>query len=91
MFDTSPVYGNERGIGEALLDCMKHGLVKREELYIVSKVWITDRNNVEDAVRQTLKSLHLEYVDLLLLHYMTPDLIEDTNMVERVSLQEVWT
>jgi len=90
MFDTSPVYGNERAIGDALQECLQHGLVKRDELFIVSKVWITDRNNVVDAVRQTLKNLRLEHVDLLLLHYMTPDLIEGTNLVERVSLQEAW-
>jgi 2,5-diketo-D-gluconate reductase A len=51
MFDTSPVYGNEKAVGKALLECMQHGLVKRQELFIVSKLWITDRNNVEDALK----------------------------------------
>lgn len=86
MFDTSPVYGNEKAVGHALLNCLQHGLVKREELFIVSKLWITDRNNVQEALRETLKNLHTDYVDLLLIHYMIPDMLKDTNMVERVSI-----
>lgn len=70
---------------------MQHGLVKREELFIVSKLWITDRNNVEDAVRQSLKNLHLDHIDLYLVHYMTPDIVKDTLLVERVSMQELWS
>ena len=49
--DTSPVYGNEKAIGQALSLCIKEGLVKREDLFITSKLWFTDRNNVKDAVR----------------------------------------
>ena len=91
MIDTSPVYGNERAIGDALSLCLQQGLVKRNELFIVSKVWIKDRNNVADAVKQSLQNLRLDYFDLLLLHYMTPDLVEGTNLVERVSLKEAWS
>ncbi|TNV77537.1 hypothetical protein FGO68_gene5574 [Halteria grandinella] len=91
LFDTSPVYGNERAIGNALMECMQHGLVKREELFIVSKLWITDRNNAEDALKQSLKNLRLDHVDLYLVHYMTPDIVKDSLMVERVSMQEVWS
>ena len=57
---------------------------------MTSKLWITDRNSVKDAVMKSLKALRLDYIDLYMIHYMTPDIIKDTLMVERVSIQEVW-
>ena len=50
MIDTAPIYGNEVAIGNALKECMDQG-IKREDLFVTSKLWITDRNNVEDALR----------------------------------------
>lgn len=88
--DTSPVYGNEQAIGNALKQIFQSGLCKREDLYIVSKLWITDRNNVKDALKQSIASLQCGYVDLYLIHYMVPDVVKDSLMVERVSTQEVW-
>lgn len=91
MIDTSPVYGNERAIGLAIKDCIDSGIVKREDLFIVSKLWITDRNNVEEACKQSLQNLQLDHLDLYLIHYMTPDIVKDSLMIERVSIQEVWS
>jgi diketogulonate reductase-like aldo/keto reductase len=91
LIDTSPVYGNEKAIGNALKECMNSGFCKREDLFIVSKLWITDRNNVKQALKQSLAALQIEYADLYLIHYMTPDVVKDTMMVERVSTQEVWS
>jgi diketogulonate reductase-like aldo/keto reductase len=90
LIDTSPVYQNEEAIGAALEECLKQGLVKREEIFVTSKLWITDRNSVKDAVKKTLKALRLDYIDLYMIHYMTPDIVKDTLMVDRVSIQEVW-
>jgi diketogulonate reductase-like aldo/keto reductase len=90
LFDTSPTYGNEQAIGNALTECFQHGLVKRNEIFIVSKLWITDRNNVEEALKQSLKNLRTDYVDLYLLHYVTPDIVQGTTLIDRVSIQEVW-
>lgn len=90
MIDTCPSYGNEEAIGAALQECFKQGIVKREDVYITSKLWITDRNSVKDAVKKTLKALRLDYIDLFMIHYMIPDIVKDSLMVERVSMQEVW-
>ena len=60
-------------------------------MFICSKLWITDRNNVKDALKQSIANLQCGYVDLYLIHYMVPDLVKDTMMVERVSTQEVWS
>ena len=37
--DCSPLYGNETGIGDGLQKCFKEGVVKREEVFITSKLW----------------------------------------------------
>lgn len=65
--DTAAFYGNEAGIGRAIRDCG----VPREELFITSKVWNTDRGyeNAKKAFAGTMERLGLEYLDLYLIHW----------------------
>ena len=69
--DCAYIYGNESEIGLALRDAMKAGLVKREELFITSKLWNSDHapERVEVAIRKSLKDLQLDYLDLYLIHW----------------------
>lgn len=66
------IYGNEEQIGEALKECMAAG-VKREELFITTKLWHTDKNDIEGAIKTSLKKLQLDYVDMYLVHWMRAD------------------
>jgi alcohol dehydrogenase (NADP+) len=73
-FDCASVYGNEREIGASLEAIMKGG-VKREELWITSKLW-NDKHGEDDVVascRQSLTDLRLEYLDLYLVHWPFPN------------------
>jgi alcohol dehydrogenase (NADP+) len=69
--DCAYIYGNEAEIGKALQSAFETGIVKREELFITSKLWNSDHapERVELAIRRSLKDLQLEYLDLYLIHW----------------------
>lgn len=68
--DSAQNYKNERGVGEAVRNC---GL-KRDELFIATKVEAAykDYQTVKDSIEQSLKTMGLDYVDLLLIHAPQP-------------------
>ncbi|WP_311775111.1 aldo/keto reductase [Alkalihalobacillus sp. TS-13] len=72
--DTAAIYGNERGVGEAL----KQSGIRREELFITTKVWNSDQGfeNTLRAFDESLDKLGLDYVDLYLIHWPTPEFDE---------------
>ena len=73
-FDCASVYGNEREVGASLQKAVQSG-IRREELWITSKVW-NDKHNGDDVIescRQSLADLRLEYLDLYLVHWPFPN------------------
>lgn len=69
--DTAAIYGNEAGVGQAIVEAMKEYNVKREDLFITSKVWTADLGYEETlaAFDATMSKLGLEYLDLYLIHW----------------------
>jgi len=69
--DTANDYNNEVEIGEALKRCFDEGVVKREELFIQSKLWNSNHRpeHVRPDLEQTLKDLQLDYVDMYMIHW----------------------
>lgn len=68
--DTAQSYFNEAEVGEAIEEAIKNKLVKRDELFITTKVWIDNYgyDNCKKSVMESLKKLKLDYIDLVLLH-----------------------
>ncbi len=71
--DCASVYGNEKEIGFALKELFEEGVVKREDLWITSKVWNNMHNHVLESCKKSLEDLQLDYVDLYLVHWPFPN------------------
>ena len=69
LIDTARYYGNEKGVGNAVRRAIKDGIVKREEIFITSKILpCRDASEAENEINKSLASLGLDYVDLMLIH-----------------------
>lgn len=69
--DTAFLYRTENIVGRAVNRCIEEGLIRREDITIVTKVWCTShkRSSVMESAKNSCKALGLEYVDLLLIHW----------------------
>lgn len=69
--DCAAIYGNEKEVGEAFKRIFDEGIVKREELWVTSKLWCDrhERGEVIPALEETLADLGLDYLDLYLVHW----------------------
>ncbi|XP_033731685.1 aldo-keto reductase family 1 member B10-like [Pecten maximus] len=104
LIDTAYNYLNEEAIGEALDEYFKAGKLKREDIFVCTKLATiyTRPGDVALSMSQSLKKLKLTYVDLFLIHSpMTCRVPEDPNNVfpvkdgkldaeERVDFEGVW-
>lgn len=69
--DTAMIYKNENGVGQGI----KNSGIKREDLFITTKVWNADQgyDNTIRAFDESLERLGMDYVDLYLIHWPTPE------------------
>jgi alcohol dehydrogenase (NADP+) len=75
LFDCASVYGNEEHIGRVFDEAISGGIVKREEIFVISKVWndMHGRGDVLLSLAKTLRDLRLDYVDAYLIHWPFPN------------------
>ena len=66
LIDTAQAYGNEEGVGNAV----KKSGIKREDFFIVTKVWVSNAGyeNAKKSIETSLTKLQTDYIDLLLIH-----------------------
>lgn len=68
LIDTARYYGNEVGVGRGLKKAIDEGIVKREDVFITSKIYGGDYDRAGGIINDALKDLGVEYIDLLLIH-----------------------
>lgn len=104
--DCAAVYRNEKEIGEAFKEVFENNTIKREDIFITSKLWNSEHKKeyVRKACEATLSNLNLEYLDLYLMHWgiaiphkenleagWTVELGDDGVMItDKVSIRETW-
>ena len=66
LIDTAQAYYNEEGVGNAVARCG----VPRNELFLTTKIWISNagETNAARSIDESLRKLHTDYIDLLLIH-----------------------
>jgi 2,5-diketo-D-gluconate reductase A len=69
--DTAAIYGNEEGVGQAIAESG----IPRDELFVTTKLWNSrhGRSEAVAAAEESLQKLGLDYVDLYLIHWPTPE------------------
>ena len=79
LIDTANAYMNERGVGRGI----KRSGVKREDIFLVTKLWPSEYENAEKAISDTLKRLDTDYIDLLILHQPVGNFMAAYRAMER--------
>jgi len=98
--DTAAIYGNEVEIGEVLSEVFKKGVLKRDDVFITSKLWNDAHHeaSVIPALKESLKKLQLDYLDLYLIHWpvatkkgvIFPENPQDYIPLEQLPIFETW-
>lgn len=81
MIDTAKLYENEKEVGLGIKRAIEDKLVTREELFVVTKLWVNQKHEPELAIKQSLANLGLDYVDLYLDHFPQWIYERDGNMM----------
>lgn len=82
-FDCAYMYKNEEGVGRGLKAKIDEGVVRRDQLFITTKVWSTHhrKERVFESVRESLRKLQTDYLDLCLIHWPMSFKEVDTELV----------
>ncbi|KAF3433160.1 hypothetical protein FNV43_RR24262 [Rhamnella rubrinervis] len=95
-FDTAKIYGSEPAVGNALTEAILNRTVGREDIFVTSKLWGSDHHDPVAGLKQTLKNLDMEYLDMYLVHWpvkLKPwarDAIPIEVEFEKLDLETTW-
>ncbi len=84
LFDTASAYGNEKEVGQAICEGMEELGIKREEVFIITKIYPgSEMADPETSIQACLDRLDLGYVDMMLLHHPDPNGVKAYKAMEK--------
>jgi D-xylose reductase len=91
LIDTASKYGSEEGVGKGIKRAIDEGIVKREDLFVTTKLANYEKKDPESAIKQSLKTLGLDYVDLYLEHWPKfYDYEENNKKINMMPMHKIW-
>ncbi len=88
LIDTASNYGNEQEVGQAIREAITEGVVKREELFVTTKIYVgAEMANPQQAIDDSLQRLNIGYVDMMLLHHPDPNDVSAYQTMEQYVAQ----
>lgn len=82
-FDTASFYGNEEEVGRAIRQAIDEGLIRREDVFVTTKLYPNEFADAEKNIEKCLRKLDIEYIDLMLLHHPGSHEVEAYKTMER--------
>ena len=70
LIDTASAYGNEEEVGQAIREAIDEGIIKREDVFVITKIYPgSEMAKPEQSIQACLDRLNIGYVDMMLLHH----------------------
>ena len=83
LIDTAYMYGNEAAVGEGVRRAMSEYGVKREEIFVITKIYPNQFSDAESAIEQALAKLDIGYIDMMLLHHPASNDVQAYKVMEK--------
>ena len=84
LIDTASAYGNEEEIGEAIRQAIDDGIVEREDIFVITKIYPgSEMADPEASIQACLDRLNIGYVDMMLLHHPDPNDVKAYKAMEQ--------
>ncbi|MCI8992352.1 MAG: aldo/keto reductase [Eubacterium sp.] len=84
LIDTASAYGNEEEIGETIREAIEDGIIKREDIFVITKIYPGEEMKTpEKSIQSCLDKLDIGYVDMMLLHHPDPNDVKAYKAMEQ--------
>ena len=90
LIDTASKYDSEEEVGKGVKKAIDEGIVKREDLFIITKMWPKEKEDPEKALKNSLSRLQMDYIDLFLDHWPSSKCYNGKDNFKLISIVDLW-